>query len=106
MSGKPTRLNHTLTLDQKVQIVKDYKAGLSHEKLMQKFKLSKYSVEAILDQKHSILGAHKRNLNEAGTKKSMGKPFVSKREGEINDEVYKFYQRCIQNDVPLSGKMF
>ncbi len=90
---------HDLSLEEKINLIKDKERGLSHRVLSDKFKLSIGAVSNVLKRKYEYTNDYETNQNKKVKRKLKGGDIRQ----EVNDNVYECFVVQRGKNIPMSG---
>jgi transposase len=88
-----------LTIETKVALLKEARAGKSHRKIASDFGVSKSTVANIVNGGDKLLTAYHDNCS------SKRKRVVGAQSEELESKVFEFFVKCRSKNIPLSGPM-
>ena len=89
---------HELSLEEKMNLIRDRESGLSFRQLSEKFQLSIGAVSNILKRKYEYTDDYHANQNKKAKRKVKGD--FSQR---INEDVYEWFVAQRSKNIPISG---
>src|SRR4051812_19648113 len=91
-------LRNDLTLEQKVNLIKENERGSSYRDLKEKFHVSLGSISNILKRKHEYVNDYECNHN-----KKLKRKMKNNIGQTINDNVYEWFVAQRSKRIPISG---
>ncbi len=92
---------NTLTLRQKLELIKASDAGVSSRQLAKQFQIGRTQAGAILKNRAQVLEEFQQNCDLDLKKRRLRKPIHE----DVNDIVYRWYQTAQSLSIPVTGAM-